>query len=329
MNNNYAIQGLYEGEEIFFQSLPFVFDGDSYWLTYQSTNLHRFTYTSVFNNELYFFSENLVSKWDAADNRLVTLESSPESIGYLGGPGIQFDGQLFFPAVGKTYWPVDDPSAFYSYPEGYSYVPATGKRFVYSFKALSFVQNRYILNSNYVIHKNELYMVYSLADDAGGYPGVPKKADNFIYHYNKLTKQFEEKARLDTEIINYHFVSVNNQLYLLGLVPVYDQGFKISATFAVFKVDDNFKSTEVYRGGTVKDPLTFFPKSAVQYDQKILISVAVDDFKLFDPAELKLYQVNLRNGIDGMYVGPFFNYNNKLHFTADAHAYELSIVKGR
>jgi len=329
VNQKYAIQGLYQGREIFFQTAYFVFGGESYWLTYQPTSLPGINYPSVLNNEIYSFSDNRVFKWNDADQRLLTVGGFENGMVYLEGSGIQFNGQLFFPAAVKTHISDDDPSVYYNYPEGYSYVPATDKWTAYSFKAHTSVKNRYILNSNYFIHKNELYLVYSLADDAGGYPAVPKRADHFIYHYNKLTKQFEEKAKLDTEIINYRFISVNNQLYLLGLVPVFDQGFKVSATFAVFKVDDNFKANEVYRGGTVKNPLTFFPKNVVQYDQKILISVAVHDFKLFDPAEMELYQVSLKNEIDRVYLGSFFNYNNKLHFTADGHAYELSIVKGR
>jgi hypothetical protein len=306
-----------------------VFGGEGYWLTYQPTSLPGIFYPSVLNNEIYSFSQDQIFKWNAADQRLSVIANLQRGTAYLGGAGIQFNGQLFFPATGNSHLSENDPSVINNYPEGYSYLPATDKWTAYPFKVHSTVKNRYVLNSNYFIHKNELYLVYSLADDAGGYPAVPKRADNFIYHYNKLTKQFEEKAKLDTEIINYHFISLNNQLYLLGLVPVFDQGFKVSATFAVFKVDDNFKSNEVYRGGTVKNPLTFFPKNVVAYDQKILISVAVDDFKLFDPAEMKLYQVGLRNGIDRVYLGAFFDYNNKLHFTADGYAYEFSIVKGR
>jgi hypothetical protein len=329
VNQNYAIQGYYKGREIFFQTANFVFGGEGYWLTYQPTSLPGIFYPSVLNNEIYSFSQDQIFKWNAADQRLSVIANLQRGTAYLGGAGIQFNGQLFFPATGNSHLSENDPSVINNYPEGYSYLPATDKWTAYPFKVHSTVKNRYVLNSNYFIHKNELYLVYSLADDAGGYPAVPKRADNFIYHYNKLTKQFEEKAKLDTEIINYHFISLNNQLYLLGLVPVFDQGFKVSATFAVFKVDDNFKSNEVYRGGTVKNPLTFFPKNVVAYDQKILISVAVDDFKLFDPAEMKLYQVGLRNGIDRVYLGAFFDYNNKLHFTADGYAYEFSIVKGR
>ncbi len=327
INQNYAIQGYYQGREIFFQTANFVFGGESYWLTYQPTSLPRIVYPSIFNNEIYSFSEDHVLKWNDADHRFLTAGNFVRGMVYFGGAGIQFNGQLFYPPVGNSRLSENDPLVYDNYPEGCSYTPATDKWTAYLFKAHSTV-NRYVLNSNYFIHKNELYLAFSLADDAGGYPTVPKRADNFIYHYNKLTKQFEEKTKLDTEIINYHFISLNNQLYLLGLVPVFDQGFKVSATFAVFKVDDNFKSNEVYRGGTAKNPISFFPKNVIAHDQKILISVAIDDFKLFDPAEMKLYQVSLRNRIDRMYLGPFFNYNNKLLFTADAYAYELSIVKG-
>lgn len=330
VNGNNSVQGLYQGKEILFQTIPFVFDGDRYWLTAQLSATRGY-YASVFNNELYYFYNKQVFKWNDTEQRLSATGSIQE--GTIDGNviGFQFDGQLFFRPVKAAYSPnQNDISDYYNYPEIYSYSPGTNKWSAYSFKEQKYVPGTHVIgNNNYFVHKGELYVAYSLNEDGGAVPNAYLKSYNFIYHYNRLTKQFESAASLAIEIINFHFISINNQLYLTGLVPVYDQGFKVSATFAVFKVDDNFKLQEVYRGGTVAQPLTFFPSSVIAYDQKILIVAKPDDFKLFDPSDQKLYQVFLKNNIPNIYLGGFFNYNNKLYLNGSQTSYEISIVKGR
>lgn len=336
VNSNYAVQGLYQGKEIFFQSVPFAFNGDRYWISFKETNLRGY-FASVFENELYYFFDKQVSKWNDAAQRFTVIGNIPENtINTINGSavGTSFDGQLFFPPTERTYWPNQtDLSDAYKYPEAYSYNLGSAKWTTYSFKEQSFSRSsRTIRNNNYFIHKGELYMAYSLVDDQTANPGLLIKTDNFIYHYNKSTKQFETAANLETKILYFNFISLNNQMYLTGLVPVTDQGFNLSATFAIFKVEDNFSLKEIYRGGTVTQPLTFIPKSVVLYDQKILITSALDDFKLFDPTEQKLYQVYLKTNLPNMYMNGFFNYNNKLHINTDlgftsSKIYEVSIAK--
>ena len=119
-------------------------------------------------------------------------------------------------------------------------------------------------------------------------------------------------------------------MYLAGLTPVYDQGFRVSATFAVFKVNEqNFKMEEIYRAGTVTRPLTFILKELLEYEQKILIATSPNDFLIFDPSSRQLSPVFLRNSINSMYLTGFFIYNNQLHINADNKVHEISIVKGR
>jgi hypothetical protein len=115
---------------------------------------------------------------------------------------------------------------------------------------------------------------------------------------------------------------------------VVDQGFNVTVTFVVFKVGDDFSTEEIYRGGTITKPLTFFPKSAVVYNQKILHGIELNDYYLFDPLNKKLSHVYMKNGISSTYWGGFFNYNNKLYVNGDMGFYsqkihEISIVKGK
>ncbi|MGM9477196.1 hypothetical protein ACS5PU_12225 [Pedobacter sp. GSP4] len=338
VNANYAVQGLYQGKEIFFQSIPFAFHGDRYWISFQPTNLRGY-FASVFENELYYFFDKQVSKWNDAAQRFTVLGAIPDNtINTLNSnaTGTSFDGQLFFPPTDKTYFPNPaDFSVAYKYPEAYSYNPGTSKWTSYSFKAQnSSGSSRIVKNSHYLIHNGDLYMAFSLVDEQTSNPNLVIKTDNFIYRYNRQSKQFESATNLDIKILYFNFISVNNKMYLTGLVPVSDNGFNLSATFAVFKVEDNFALKEIYWGGTVAQPLTFIPKNVVVYDQKILVTASLDDFKLFDPIDQKLYQVYLKSNLPNVYLNGFFNYNNKLHINTDlgftsSKIYEVSIAKGR
>ncbi len=335
INNTIAISCSYQTKEILFQSVPFVFNGDRYWLTYKATNFRGY-YASAFNNELYYFYDNQVFKWNDAEQRMVSVGVIQSGTILPNTVGLQYDGQFFFPPSPKTTWPnPKDLSDFYNYPEAYSFNPGTGKWTSFPFNAQIYPnRNRIIKNANYFIHKDELYLTYSLADEQSAYPGMTVKTDNFLYHYNKATKQFESAANFTTEILYYQFVSINNQMYLSGLVPVYDQGFKLSATFAVFRVSDNFAFEEIYKGGTLTEPLSIIPKYVTPYEQKILIGLSTADFLLFDPSTKQLAQVYLKNQVAHTYFNGFFTFNNKLHLNADLmftsqKIYEISIVKGR
>lgn len=331
-NANNNIIGHYQGKEILFQSVPFVFLGERYWLSYKSTNL-RGHHTSVFNNELYYFFDSKVYKWNDPGQRLQPVGSIPVGSipdGYMSG--IQFDGQIFFPIAEKSILSgPNDQSNGIVYPVGYFYAPGTDEWSSYIFKTPTSLNPRRRIQSNhYFVHKGELYLSYSLADDGGAGPTLLPNTDYFIYHYNKITKQFDSKINLIKDILDYRLISVNNELYLAGLTPVYDQGFRVSATFAVFKVNEqNFKMEEIYRAGTVTRPLTFILKELLEYEQKILIATSPNDFLIFDPSSRQLSPVFLRNSINSMYLTGFFIYNNQLHINADNKVHEISIVKGR
>lgn len=334
INANYSIIGSYQGKEVLFQSVPFVYNEDRLWLTFKPTNLRGYD-VSVFNADLYYFYDNKVFRWDDATQRMVAIGAIPVGTIQPNSVGLQFEGQLFFPVTPKTIVPDSkDLADFYIYPEAYSYDVANGKWTVFPFLKQQYgKRNRMIENAKYFIHKNELYFTYSLRDGVSAIPTTDANIENFLFHYNKVTKQFESIS-FNKEIIYYGFVSINNQMYLTGLVPVYDQGFKVSATFAVFKVSDNFTFTEIYRGGTVANPLTLYVKHSAVYDQKILIGLSISDFLLFDPVTSQLSKVYLKTYFNHNYLGSFFIYNNKLHLSADflsynQKSYEISINKGR
>lgn len=335
-NGNYAITGVYQGKQILLQSVPFVFDGDSWWLSYKSTNLRGLT-SSLFDGSLYYFFDNKVHKWNDPEQRLQPVGQIQAGTIVGNISGTQFDGQIFFPAVDKTYYPnPNDYSDFEHYPEAYAYVPSTDKWNSFSFKTyVTWKGQLRIENNNYFIHKDNLYLTYSVVNATSADPNSPYINKNYIFQYNKGTQTFLKKIELPAEIINYHLISINNQLYLLGLIPLYDQGFKISATLAVFKVsNEDFMLEEIYRGGTISQPITLVAKGVIEYDGKILIAASLYDFYLFDPVEKRLSDVYLKNNINQMYFGGLFYYNNKLHLNADLgftsqRIYEISIAKSR
>ncbi|RYF26201.1 MAG: hypothetical protein EOO42_02050 [Flavobacteriales bacterium] len=321
----------YQGKEIMFQSVPFVFDGERFWLTYKPTNFRGY-YTTVFGADLYYFYDDQVFRWDDAAQRMVSVTNIPFGTIQPNSVGIEFDARIFFPATPHTNYPNPrDISEFNTYPEAYCFEVATKKWKSFPFIAQDFGKaNRQIENAKYFIHKNELYLSYSIISDEYT---VNRKQVNFLFHYNKSAKEFES-AEFNLEIINYTFVSVDNRLFLSGMAPVYDQGFKVSATFVVYEVADNFSLKEIYRGGTVADPLSIVPRYTVAYEQKILVGLSTNNFLLFDPSNKQLYQVYLKNNVSHTYFNGFFTYNNKLHLNADlsftSHKiYEISIVKGR
>ena len=334
-NGDKQISCIYQGKEVHFQSVPFKYEGERYFLTKTPTSLRGY-FTSVFNNELYYFLEKEIFRWNGPEQKLVLVGNIQDYTLPPNSVGFQFDEQLFFRATAKTTWPnQNDLTDAYNHPEAYSYQVGTGKWTTFPFLSQIYPKKTRIFRSaNYFVHKNELYLTYSLTDDQLAYPGTFIKTDNFLYRYNKATKKFDTATNLNTEIIHYHFNSINNQLYLIGLVPVYDQGLKLSATFTVFKVSDTFTLEEIYKGGTVTDPLTIIPKYTAVYDQKILIGISDQEFLLFDPSSKILSKVYLNNQPINTYFDGFFTYNNKLHLGTDLlftsqKVYEISVIKSR
>lgn len=330
----HSIVGYYQEKEILIQTVHFNFGGGRYSLSYIPTKLRGY-FTSVFNNDLYYFMNEQVFKWNDPDQRLIPIGSIPLYTVAENVVGIQFDEQLFFPAVRKMNLGVDnDQTDDFEYQSVQSYMPASGQFYSYVLKDEDVWQpGRMIQTNHYFIHKGELYLTYSLVDQLTADPNVFPKTDRFVQHYNKTTKTFESKGKLNMEILNHNFISINDQLYLVGLVPVYDQGFRVSATLAVFKVSEKtFIPEEIYRAGTVAEPVTFSPKQVMAYEQKILMAAALDKFVIFDPLNLQLSMVDLSSGVTNSYLGSIFSYNNKLYLNADPFStsqkiYEISIVK--
>ncbi|NEU09325.1 hypothetical protein GZH53_13455 [Flavihumibacter sp. R14] len=325
-NANYAFQGLYNGQEILLQSVPFRIAGEQYWLTYKPTNLRGYD-AAVFNNHLYYFSGGQVLTWDDSEERLSVVGNGSMPGAIKGHAGIQFEDQIFFSASEAS---SDD----LVYPQAGSFLPGENTWNVFPLKNTVYSSgNQAITSSHLFIHKDELFLAFGIADNFG--ISTPRPPVNYLYRYNKTTKQFKEVTKPDKPIESYRYISINNELYLLGLVPVYDQGFEMSSTFGVYRVNDqSFEPEEIYRGGSVHSPLSFSPKFAVEHDKKILIAASLHDFLIFDPSSGQLSPVYLKNGISNMYFGGLFTYNNTLHLNADlffneATIYEISINKGK
>lgn len=331
-STGYFLSGLYESQQIIFQSVQVAFNGEVYWLSYKKTNLRAY-YPTVFNNDLYYFIADKVVKWDEQEQRFIPIGTGnigeENLIGYENS--IQFKDQIFVPTGKKLVGNWETPSY---YPLAYSYSPGSDSWDSFAFKDKTFSgETRDLTNNQLFIHNDELYLAFGILDNY--YVKKPGPADNYIYRYNRSTKQFTEAGKLGKEISNYHYISINNQLYIVGLSPVYDQGIALNSTFCIYKVDDqSFEMEEIYRGGTVYDPLTLVPKNVAVYDQMILIAFSIDNFMLFDPNSRRLSQIYLKNSISGMYYGKLFTYNNTLHLGVDmlsyeAKVYELSISKGQ
>lgn len=334
-NMNYPVQAVYQGNELLFKSVPFKYDGERYWASYEPTNLRGYN-ASVFNNQLFYFFNNQAYRWDDAGQRMITLGNIPSGTISANAVGIDYDETLFFSAVDKSLF-LNPNNLLESirFPEAYGYVPSTGNWLTFSFKEFEYAKTGLVVgNCNYFIHKGLLYLTFSIGSNPGNGPVAGRVLNKYVYKYNKASKGFERVAEINLEMINFHIVSVNNQLFILGNIPVIDQGFKLSTTFAVYSLSDNFNLQEVYRGGTINDPIDFVVKNALPYGSNILLATGISEYRLYDPAENKIHQVYNRNSISNMYFGGFFTYNNKFHLNADIgftsyKIYELSILKGR
>lgn len=338
-NGVYSFTAKYQGNQVLFKNVIVDYSFEAYFLSYKAVNL-RNSMASVFNNDLYYFIGENVLKWNNIEERMEIVGAAVKDLYFTIGtnkPGIQFENQLFFTPNVASYNPsASGPSDYYTLVEAYAFQPNSNQWQVFSLKENNLDnRKRDIQSQNLFIHNNELYFTYTLLDDRLSNPQLEAKSENYLYRYNKAAKQFQKISNVEKEIRNYHFVSIKNQLYLMGLVPVYDQGFKMGVTFCIYKINDQtFEVQEVYRKGDVRGPFIIYPKSVIEYDGQALIINAVNEFLLFNADDYKLSPVNLKNPPSHSYFGGTFIYNGQLHLNADVGStsgkiYEISIKKER
>lgn len=330
--SGHLITASYREEDIFAHHISPISIGE-YTLTAREVNLPDGRY-SVYKNTLYSFVDKQVLRWDATSHRLVTLRGFDE--GYVWGnkPCFEFDNQLFFVPFQRTIAPdPKDPNKYEHYFDVVSYSPEANV-----FNDFALLEGTYDVEgltaefSQYFVHKSEMYLAFTLTNLSDQLIHKPIKRTNFIYKYNRSNKKFEYVNGLKTDILSYHFTSINNQMYLVGLVPLTDQGFKLSATFGAFKVSDTFELESIYTAGTLASPIKFPLNGITNVDDKILIAADIGVFKIFDPIKRVLNQVNVPMGLPGEYYNGLFTYNNMLHINIDAGFtsqtyYELTVSK--
>jgi len=333
VNNTFVFEGSYYEKEILFLISPYLSNNKKYSLHYAPTNLMG-RYVSVFDNKLYYFLDKKILRWDEIDERLHEVGDFGEDQKFTIGNsmGIQFDGQIFFKAFEANIWHTNDVADYSSYPEVRSWSPENGSWQVFPFKEEMYLPNtRAIAYSHLFIHKGELYLAYSLHDIHQ--QGLPR-IDDLVYHYDRSSKNFRKVQKIKNRLKDYRFVSLNGQLYLFGSVPIYDQGLEMASTLAAYKVNDsNFELEEIYRGGTIYEPVSFTIKDAIAYEQKILLGQSLTELMLFDPSNLQMSKVNT-GSVSHSVFGNFFIYNNKFHLNEDLNIstqkiYEFSITENR
>jgi hypothetical protein len=324
----YSVMVYYKEQEILAQYLPAKTTGPRYFISHNLTDLPSGN-LSVINNELFTFREQEVLHWDNGGQRFVPIATYDDGMVYENMQTFSFDNQIFFPAGGKDYFPnPKDVNNYVGYPAVVSFVPGTAKFETYHFKDKQYERDYlFYENSQYFIHKNQLYLAFSLVDYSGQYANKPTIRKNFVYKYNQQKKQFEFVDDLNTDILSYRFTSIDNQLYVVGLLPVVDQGYKLTATLGVLKVSDTFGLQEIFRSGTVSKPQNLKIGCVSNVDGKILIVSALNDYKIFDPTERKLYDVTLKNNIPEEFLYGLFTYHNTLHLNSGYEKYELSVSK--
>lgn len=331
-----AIIASYQGKEILFQLLDFTFASERYYMNYALTNLRPTSFPSLFGSELYYFQDNQVIRYNAEQQRMVTESTIPISTIQTGAMAKEFQGELYFTPVQKSVnVNPNDHSDFSNHPQAYSYSPSSRKWTGYPFPSQTYPLNtRMVRNAQYFTHKGELYLSYDLTDVQGAIPLAKINTENYLFRLNRSTRNFQQLTNFSKQIVAYHFVSIQDQLYLCGMVPVKDQGLDLSATYAVFKVDDQFNTTEIYRGGSISRPLTISPRQVISFDNKILIGISASDLLIFDPSSRQMEPVYIKKPFNHSYFTGFVSYNNKIHLFADIGAasnkiYEISIYKGR
>jgi len=321
---------IYQGKEILYQTVALYYSGERYWLTSAVTNIPGYS-LSVFKNELFYFMDKNISKWNERERSLIPVGTGNfQDAFYIGAfQGLEFDNKIFFPAVRKSYLPQgNDLMDFYGFPQAYSYSPTENRWFEYPFREKMFVgRSRLINNAQYFIHEGGLFLAYSVSDDA--IIDLSKRAlsENYLFRYNQGSRQFEKIEVPESKVTDYHYISLGSQLFMLGLSPVYDQGFQLSSTLCVYKVGDRFQMEEVYRGGTIYNPETLVVKLITKYEGKILMMTSTNEFLLFDPDINQLSKIHQRIAIPEQYLEGFFEYNQKLHLFTNRSVYEIVITK--
>jgi hypothetical protein len=312
----YYLIAKYKGDEILFHVFPGTFDPKQYWISLKPISLPR-AYFSVLNNALYTFRGEQVFRWDDEDQRLILLGNMPEGESNWFYEGTAFENQLFFQPKLKSFYPdPQDLSNYKNYLELFSYNPATSSFTAYSLEDRYHGKDEVYLNGQQVFtHKSELYLAFEVGDYSAGSGNGRTK---YIYRFNKSTRHFEFLLSPKTEVLNYKYVSLDNQLYLLGSVPVTDQGFKIAATFGIFKVSDNFVPELIYKGGTTAAPLNFDVKGTLAYKGSLLIGSNQASFTIFNPDSRRLDFFQVKEQAAERLFDGFFMYNNILHIRLNA-----------
>jgi len=334
---NYAnIKGTYKSVLILLKSLPLNFDGERYWISHEKTGMPPMIPT-IFGNELYYFYENEVHKWNAAEERLDVV-GKKDNVGLMDyTAGTEFDSKIFFPA--RFSYDFLDPKTYtgaYYFPVVSTYSPEHRL-----WSEVQFSQNmrwndsRNPENNRYFIHKNKLYLSYLSILSAAAPPGHSQLRKLYLHEYNAVTKSFQDPIDLKLDIMDQYFFSVNNQMYLMGWVALEDQGFVVGTTLVVYKVSEtDFSLEKIFAGGTVNNPMDDLGRQFVQYGDGVLIYTINKNLYFFDLLKLQLSAVNFRNSGTEANIRGFFNYNNNLYgygfFNTDQQrVYKLSITKGR
>ncbi|QEK50706.1 hypothetical protein FYC62_02755 [Pedobacter aquae] len=343
-NNNYIIrlEGIkkpvdevslisvfYKGVEIFKKSINLSYNRDRYWINFNSTNMYA-DRASVFKNELYYFDSPNILKWKEDESRLLNIGTSMYQNGnYIGrNPGTEYKNHLFFPPIHLNV-ATDNFTNIVSYIQVYAYSPIDNSWFSDTLTEKSFrAGSKYIINSQFFIHDDNLYMTFGLANSSAYNENIPPTY--YLYKYNNVNKKFEEITIFKQKLTDYHFISINNQLYLIGLAPIYDQGFALNSTLCIYTVDPSaFTLNEIYRGGTIYNPQIFRVKNLINYEGNILLAISPNNFFIFNISERNLYKIYQKINLNYTYLEGIFFYNKKFYLNADLKMYEISIIKKR
>jgi hypothetical protein len=323
------ISVFYKGVEIFKKSIKLSYSKERYWINFKSTNMYA-DRASIFKNELYYFNSPNILKWQEDESRLLNIGTSMYQNGnYIGkNPGTEYKNQLFFPPVHLNV-PTDNFTNIVSYIQIYAYSPIDNSWSSETLTEKSFrAGSKYIVNSQFFIHDDNLYMTFGLANSSAFNENIP--TTYHLYKYNSSDKKFKEITIFKEKLTDYHFISIKNQLYIIGLAPIYDQGFALNSTLCIYTVDPStFTLNEIYRGGTIYNPQIYRVKNLIDYESNILMAISPNNFLLFNTLDKTLYKVFQKTNLSYTYLEGLFLYNKKFYFNADLKIYEISITKER
>lgn len=219
--SGHLITATYMEQEILAHYIPVQSNSDRYILNAKAVNLPAGWY-SVYKDNLYSFFEEKVLRWDPISHRMVTLRTFEEGFVWGNTPCFEFDNQMFFvPAPKARYLNPKDPSIFEKYLAVVSYSPEANNFDEYVLPNRMFEEaDLSISSSQFFIHKSELYLALTLVDLSGQFANRPTPRTHFIYKYDRSQKKFNYISGLKTDILSQHFSSIDNQMYLVGLVHV-------------------------------------------------------------------------------------------------------------